>query len=110
MRDAVRNGKAFGRDLALLEDRVALGTGNRQKYGSQLERDPQISLPYLLPIDDPDQVDERRQKIGLSTMTDCLALFNLKWDLEAYKKALPELEKKLKAQSVVQSLLRFKIL
>ncbi len=48
MRDAVRNGKAFGRDLALLEDRVALGTGNRQKYGSQMERDPQISLPYLL--------------------------------------------------------------
>jgi len=46
MREAVKNGKAWGGNLALLEDRVALGQGRRQIYGTQVARDKETN--YLL--------------------------------------------------------------
>ncbi len=95
MREAVRAGKASGSSLALLEDRVALRKGGRQRYGSQIGLDPETGEKYLSPLEDPDQVDQRRAEVGLGPLSDYLLNFGLVWDVEEYKKQLPALEKRL---------------
>ncbi|MEO8589818.1 MAG: DUF6624 domain-containing protein [Flavobacteriales bacterium] len=95
MRDAVEKGNAWGSDLALLEDRVALRQGRRQVYGSQVGRDSDSGDYYLSPLEDPDRVDERRAAVGLEPLAGYLANWNMTWDVETYKKELPLLEEKL---------------
>jgi hypothetical protein len=52
MREAVKNGNAQASTLALLEDRVALGQGKKQIYGSQIHRDEQTGKYFVAPIED----------------------------------------------------------
>lgn len=96
MREAVKNGKAQGSNLALLEDRVALGQGKKQIYGSQVGRDTETQLYYVLPLEDPDNVDKRRSSVGLQPLADYLNRWQLKWDVEQYKKDLQKRETKKK--------------
>ena len=96
MRDAVKNGKAQGSSLALLEDRVALGQGKRQIYGSQIGRDNETQTYYVSPLEDPDNVDKRRAAVGLGPLADYVSRWQIKWDAEQYKKDLPKLEEKRK--------------
>jgi len=99
MRAAVKNGKAQGSSLALLEDRVALRQGKKQIYGSQIGKDPQTQLYYVSPLDDPDNVDKRRTEVGLQPLAEYVSHWQIKWDIEQYKKDLPkliELEKRMK--------------
>lgn len=98
MREAVKKGNANGAELAMLEDRVALRTGKRQIYGSQLWRDPETGEFHVMPLEDPDKVDERRSSVGLGKLADYISIWDLKWDADAYKKILPELEKKIAQQ------------
>lgn len=92
MREAVKNGKAQGSSLALLEDRVAIGQGRRQIYGSQIGRDPETNQYYVLPLEDPNNVDKRRAEVGLSTLAEYVMNWDIKWDVEQYKKDLPAIE------------------
>ena len=96
MRDTVKEGKASARSLALLEDRVALGQGKRQIYGSQIGRDPETGDNYVLPLDDPDHVDERRLLVGLGPLSAYVSRWDIVWDVEEYKKQLPAIEAKSK--------------
>ena len=96
MREAVKNGKAKGNALALLEDRVALRQGKKQIYGSQIGRDPETQLYFVSPLEDPDNVDKRRAKVGLQPLADYVSHWQIKWDIEQYKKDLPKLEEKAK--------------
>jgi len=99
MRAAVKNGKAQGSSLALLEDRVALRQGKKQIYGSQIGKDPQTQLYYVSPLDDPDNVDKRRTEVGLQPLAEYVSHWQIKWDIEQYKRDLPkliELEKRMK--------------
>lgn len=96
MREAVKNGKAQGSSLALLEDRIALGQGKRQIYGSQIGRDPETQIYYISPLEDPDNVDKRRADVGLGPLAEYVSRWQIKWDIEQYKKDLPKLEEKTK--------------
>ena len=96
LREAVKNGKAQGSSLALLEDRVALGQGKRQIYGSQIGRDPETQIYYVSPLEDPENVDKRRAEVGLGPLSDYVSNWQIKWDVEQYKKDLPKLEEKTK--------------
>ena len=98
MRDAVKKGTAQGSSLALLEDRILMRNGKRQRYGSQLARDPDTGEMYLSPLEDPDHVDERRAEVGLGPIADYLLNWELTWDAEAYKKELPALEERINAR------------
>jgi hypothetical protein len=98
MRDAVSKGNAEARSLALLEDRVALRLGKRQLYGSQISWDMKTNEYYVLPLEDPDNVDKRRATMGLETLSDYISRFNMKWDVEQYKKDLPSIEAKTRAK------------
>jgi hypothetical protein len=96
MRDAVKKGNAKASSLALLEDRVALRQSKRQIYGSQVSWNIITNEYYVLPLNDPDNVDKRRAEVGLQSLSDYLSNFNLKWDVEQYKKDLPSIEARQK--------------
>ena len=91
MREAVKNKKASKSDLALLEDRTALGRGELQIYGSQIGMDPQTGEMYVMPLKDPETVNERRQEMNLGTIENYISHWDLTWDVEAYKADLPRL-------------------
>lgn len=91
MREAVKNRKASPSALALLEDRVALRTGKKQIYGSQIGRFPDGKY-YVSPLEDPDNVDKRRADVGLSPLADYVRNWQISWDVAAYKKDLPKIE------------------
>lgn len=91
MRAAVETGRAAGSTLALLEDRVALREGRPQTYGSQIGYDEATETYYVLPLLDPDHVDERRAAVGLPPLADYVKQWKIVWDLAAYKRALPTL-------------------
>lgn len=85
MRAAVKEGKARASSLALLEDRVALGEGRPQIYGSQVIRDhTHGGRYYVRPLVDPDKVDERRAAVGLGLLKDYVKKWDIVWDVEAH--------------------------
>ena len=92
MRAAAEKGNASKSALALLEDRIALAQGKRQLYGSQVARSKDGKY-YVMPLHNPDSVDIRRHSMGLGTLYYYLKNWDIVWDVEAYKKQLPELDK-----------------
>jgi hypothetical protein len=90
MREAVQRGDANGSALALLEDRVALGEGRKQTYGSQIGRDEKTGKYYVLPLEDPDHVDERREKVGLGKLAAYAKRWDIIWNVEEHKKEMKE--------------------
>ena len=96
MRAAVKSGAAAATNLALLEDRVALKKGKLQVYGSQLGADTDTGEYFVLPMEDPDHVDERRASVGLGTLQSYISNWGLTWDVEAYKLKLPGYIEKMK--------------
>lgn len=93
MRDAVKKGNASAGALALLEDRVLLRQGKKQIYGSQIYRNQKTNKSYVAPLEDPDNVDKRRKDVGLGPLSDYLHQWKIIWNVEEYKKLLPEYEK-----------------
>ena len=86
MQEAVKKGDAQPSDLALLEDRIALGQGKKQLYGSQIGTNEATGKPYVLPLEDPANVDKRRAKVGLPPLNEYLKHFGFAWDAEEYIK------------------------
>ena len=81
MRQAVKNGKAKGSQLALLEDRVAMRQGKKQIYGSQISRDPKTGKYFVAPIEDEPNVNKRRAAVGLMPLEDYARHFNIEYKL-----------------------------
>lgn len=93
MKQAAKDGKLDPTSFALLEDRIELRQGRPQIYGSQIGRDDRTGEYYVQALIDPDNVDKRREQVGLGRLQDYVSMWNIKWDVEAYKKKLPELIK-----------------
>jgi hypothetical protein len=91
IREAAKTGRAQPSALALLEDRVALREGRLQTYGSQIGFSEETNSHYVLPMADPDKVDERRAAVGLPPLADYVKQWKIVWDVEAYKRQLPTL-------------------
>jgi hypothetical protein len=91
MREAVIAKNARASSLALLEDRVALGQGNRQIYGSQIHSDKN-GKKYVAPLIDPENVDKRRAVVGLGTLADYVGHWNLTWNIEKHKARVAKIE------------------
>ena len=87
-------GNARASSLALLEDRIAIGKGEKQIYGSQVGRDQETGEYFVLPLIDPENVDQRRAEVGLGTIQYYISNWGMTWDVEEYKKQLPEIEAK----------------
>src|SRR4030095_3967706 len=70
LREAVKENKAFGHQLALLEDRVLIKRGKKQLYGSQIQCDSMGKNCWVLPIEDERNVDKRRAEVGLPPLAE----------------------------------------
>ena len=92
MREAVKKGNATPSSLAFLEDRVAIREGRKQIYGSQIGTNPVTKIPYVLPLEDPDNVDKRRTDAGLGSLASYIRYWNITWNVDQYKKDLAEIE------------------
>jgi hypothetical protein len=92
LREAVKNGNAKARHLAMLEDRILIFQGEKQIYGSQIEMDYKTKEYILSPMIDPDNVDQRRAEVGLKPIAEYLKIFNIAWDVEKFKMRMEEYE------------------
>lgn len=95
--EALKNDWLPKRQYAMFYDRLLLGQGKRQVYGTQLAMSKERKKPYVLPLEDARNVDKRRAEMGLNTMQENLNRWDLTWDVEAYLKMLPKLEAKERA-------------
>ena len=96
IRNAEKRGEILSSNLAILEDRICMRTGKKQIYGSQGFTDAQTGKKYIYPIRDLDNLDRRRNKMGMPPMQDYVK----GWNLEEYKKDLPNIEMIVKAQNI----------
>lgn len=69
VRAAVAAGEARPEDLALLEDRVLVDEGRKQRFGSQLQPRADGSWEFY-PIEDEASVDARRKAVGLPPLAE----------------------------------------
>jgi hypothetical protein len=71
-------GEVEARDMAYLEDRIRVNTGQKQVYGTQMfetrDEHGQISKYEPQPIEDPEQVNERRASVGLETIEEYIQM------------------------------------
>jgi hypothetical protein len=81
MQQAVAVGKAKKIDVALLEDRVAVGQGKGQIYGSQVVRDNTTGDWVVSKIEDEINVNKRRDAIGLEPLEEYLKYFGISYKL-----------------------------
>lgn len=94
LKHAVDKGNAEGWHYAFLTDRIRMNSGRKQVYGTQTIVDSNGELDYVVPLEDPDNVDSLRRSVGLEPMD---VYLDGAWDLEAYKRNLSETERKYKA-------------
>ena len=90
LKDAVQNGNTKGAYLALMEDRILIRHGEKQIYGSQIAMNYETNQFQLSPMIHPEDVDNRRNKIGLNPIADYLKIWDLTWDLEVFKKRMEQ--------------------
>jgi hypothetical protein len=79
LRVAANSGEAKLKWLAFLEDRVLVGEGKKQLYGTQLIERKGIPGIHLEPIEDEANVDERRAKMGLGPLVEYLKGFGIEY-------------------------------
>jgi hypothetical protein len=72
VKKAYRSGELSGPSYALLLDRVFVGEGKPQVYGTQAKRIEEWNgqEPTLQPIEDEANVDKRRAEVGLSPLSE----------------------------------------
>lgn len=71
-RDAVTAGEASKSNLALLEDRILIREGKKQRYGTQADTKSGVSI---LPTEDEESLDARRKDMGLPPICEYLKYF-----------------------------------
>lgn len=94
MEQAVMNGKLRPDNFALLIDRIEMRQNRPQIYGTQIIPDDS-NEPVVYPIKYIDEVDVRRNELGLVPLSVYVEQMTGKpWNKVEYKKQLPQLEKR----------------
>ena len=75
---------------AMLLDRISMSKNHEQLYGTQTCYDYETKTSYICPISNPDQLNLRRYELGLDSFEKAVLRSNETWDIEEYKKNLPE--------------------
>ncbi|MBR9920988.1 MAG: hypothetical protein GYB31_09130 [Bacteroidetes bacterium] len=71
--------------IAELTDLVRIGRGERQLYGTQLIQDPDSGKLRFAPIEDPDNINKRRETYGLEPIEDYAKRFDIKFKAKWYR-------------------------
>jgi hypothetical protein len=79
LKEAADKNEARKSDVAMLEDRILMREGKKQIYGSQLRMNEQTQKLELYPIEDEENVDKRRARVGLMPMKEYMKHFNLEY-------------------------------
>ncbi|MDB5022385.1 MAG: hypothetical protein JWP78_140 [Mucilaginibacter sp.] len=74
--EQVNSHNASAENFALLQDRVLIGTGKKQLFGTQVRYNPKTKTAKPLPTQDSANVDKRRKSVGLSPLNEYLKLFD----------------------------------
>jgi hypothetical protein len=90
LHSAVLSGELPKDEFALFEDRTRLEQGKKQLYGSQIMCHNDSC--YVLPLEDPILVDERRRSMGLGPLATYVKQWNIAWDAIAYQKRQKDAE------------------
>ena len=72
-KEAKATGK--GGSFALLYDRSQLRLGRKQRYGSQIDSSQDGTAQAVSPLEDPEEVDERRAELGMQPLAEYLEHF-----------------------------------
>jgi len=92
MREALKVGNIKSDDFALLEDRIAMGQGNRQIYGSQIIIDDETGTFYVYPLIEPEKVNERRAEVGLGSIEEYVKKVGINWNVKKHKERTKKIE------------------
>lgn len=74
MGEAVACGEASPRDLAFLQDRLAVNEGREQRFGTQIGAVTD-GRPVPWPCEEPERLDERRAEVGIEPFDEYTARF-----------------------------------
>lgn len=74
------DGQVRWSSVALLIDRVNLGLGKKQIYGSQVHSDPETGEKYFAEIENPMKIDSIRTEVGLGPIQEYGNHWDIKWD------------------------------
>ena len=66
---------------ARLIDRMLINSNNHQLYGSQIDYNSNNG-PSFFPIENPENINERRKEIGLSNIQDFAKKIGIKWTVK----------------------------
>jgi len=80
LRESVKRGESSAYDLAYLEDRILSNKGLPQKFGTQIDINPETGEYKLYKLEDPKNVNVRRAEIGLEPIEKYLKMFNIEFD------------------------------
>jgi hypothetical protein len=90
VREASKKGEIPKSSLALLEDRIAMRQGKKQLYGSQIGMDQETGAYYVMPLEDPKNVDRRRAHMGLGPIAEYVKTWNITWNAEEFAREQAE--------------------
>ena len=77
-RKAAKRKDISGVQLGMLEYRIAVSEGRKQKYGSQIITD-ENGIQRIAPLKDPARVDRWRKSAGFSPLSDYIRRMELEW-------------------------------
>ena len=78
IKESAEKGDLRWSTVALMEDRMLMDRGEKQKYGSQVTKNQASGKWELYPVEDPAKVNKRRAEIGLGPIEEYLS----RWDIE----------------------------
>lgn len=72
--------EAVWSSYALMYDRIQVSEKKPQRYGSQVNLNPQTNKHELFPLEDESKVDEWRKEIGMQPLANYLMNWDIKWE------------------------------
>jgi len=79
LKAAVARNEARADHAAMMEDRILMGEGKKQIYGTGLRTDDVTKALKLWPIENEEEVDARRAAVGLPPMAEYLRMAGLEY-------------------------------
>lgn len=80
MKEALQSGNLRPQDFALFVDKLVINKGEKQIYGTQVKFDDEIGGYIVLPIQNPESVNELRVKVGLKPIEEYLSFYGISWE------------------------------
>jgi hypothetical protein len=80
LKEAAAKKEAQPGDVAMLEDRILMGEGKNQIYGTQVKLNEATKKWELWPIEDEENVNARRARVGLGSIAEYLKGFGIEYN------------------------------